>query len=137
MHHSRLRLENSDCPWVDWDSWPLGNRNFPVTVTNRALKSLNINVFKRTVFTGMWLLKQFSNIFIQIIIAFFKIYCYSFKNDDNNLKIHLKTMTLFGYSILKTKLYKRIYIYLLRVSEANEVPISSHIWVGLSTFNSL
>ena len=28
-------------------------------------------------------------------------------------------------------------IYLLRVSEANEVPISSHIWVGLSTFNWL
>ena len=27
--------------------------------------------------------------------------------------------------------------FLLRVSEANEVPISSHIWVGLSTFNSL
>ena len=27
--------------------------------------------------------------------------------------------------------------YLLRVSEANEVPISSHIWVRLSTFNSL
>ena len=26
---------------------------------------------------------------------------------------------------------------LLRVSEANEVPISSHISVGLSTFNSL
>ena len=31
-----------------------------------------------------------------------------------------------------------MYIYtLLRVSEANEVPISSHIWVGLSTFNWL
>ena len=27
--------------------------------------------------------------------------------------------------------------YLLRVSEANEVPISSHKWVGLSTFNWL
>ena len=26
---------------------------------------------------------------------------------------------------------------LLRVSEANEVPISSHVWVGLSTFNWL
>ena len=26
---------------------------------------------------------------------------------------------------------------LLRLSEANEVPISSHIWVGLSTFNRL
>ena len=26
---------------------------------------------------------------------------------------------------------------LLRVSEANEVPISSHIWVGLSTLNRL
>ena len=29
------------------------------------------------------------------------------------------------------------YKYLLRVSEANEVPISSHIWVGLSTLNQL
>ena len=28
-------------------------------------------------------------------------------------------------------------IGLLRVSEANEVPISSRIWVGLSTFNWL
>ena len=27
--------------------------------------------------------------------------------------------------------------YDLRVSEANEVPISSHIWVGLSTLNRL
>ena len=26
-------------------------------------------------------------------------------------------------------------LYCLRVSEANEVPISSHIWVGLSTLN--
>ena len=33
---------------------------------------------------------------------------------------------------------RRKYAYLLlRVSEANEVPISSHIWVGLSTFNWL
>ena len=28
-------------------------------------------------------------------------------------------------------------LLLLRVSEANEVPISSHIWVGLLTFNWL
>ena len=28
-------------------------------------------------------------------------------------------------------------VNLLRVSEANEVPISSHIWVGLSTLNRL
>ena len=28
-------------------------------------------------------------------------------------------------------------LHLLRVSEANEVPISSHIWVGLSTLNRL
>ena len=35
-------------------------------------------------------------------------------------------------------IYIYIYIYIcLRVSEANEVPISSHIWVGLSTFNWL
>ena len=38
---------------------------------------------------------------------------------------------LYGRSITK------VTIKLLRVSEANEVPISSHIWVGLSTLNRL
>ena len=37
-----LRLENSCCLLVDWLSWPIGNRNFPVTVMRRALKSLNV-----------------------------------------------------------------------------------------------
>ena len=32
---------------------------------------------------------------------------------------------------------KNVLLRSLRVSEANEVPISSHIWVGLSTFNWL
>ena len=44
------------------------------------------------------------------------------------MEMILQLQPLFGLIDLET---------LLRVSEANEVPISSHIWVGLSTFNSL
>ena len=37
-------LENSDCLLVDCLSRPIDNRNFPVTIMNRALKSLNVSV---------------------------------------------------------------------------------------------
>ena len=42
-HSAWLWLENSDWLFVDWSSRPISNRNFPVTVMNRALKSSNAN----------------------------------------------------------------------------------------------
>ena len=41
------RRENSDCLLVNWISWPIGNRNFPVSVTSHALSCINTNASKR------------------------------------------------------------------------------------------
>ena len=44
------------------------------------------------------------------------------------------------YLMIKGKMIHMEYIFdllLIRVSEANEVPITSHVWVGPSTFNRL
>ena len=56
LHHVTLRLhwalkshdlwpwlQNSYCPSVNWLSWPICNRIFPVSVKSHALSSLNVN----------------------------------------------------------------------------------------------
>ena len=56
----------------------------------------------------------------------------------NDLKKYINKISCFSnFNIFLVSRIGQKLLELLRVSEANEVPISSHIWVALSTFNQL
>ena len=75
-----------------------------------------------------------------IIILIFSVYelFYEYRRLQQKLSCRMPIMKeKLIYCVLISELCSLGVREYLRVSEANEVPISSHVWVGLSTFNRL